>query len=254
MLAENVGAMLHGCEWVGVPFAGGMSELVHIKARTLAVNDLHRHVINLARVVADPSMGPLLIRRLRRLPFHPDMLKSAQARCDNWDWTQDPWSTEAAEAYFVCAWMGRSGEAGTGREFNGKTAMRWEAGGGDSCVRFRSAIEGLRDWRKILVRATFTTMDVFDFLDKCKDRKGHGIYCDPPFPGPGDAYKHKFTLAQHSNLRDKLTSYNQTRIVCRFYDAPLIRDLYIPECWTWHHLQGRKQTNDAAPEVLLLRN
>lgn len=33
-LAENVGAALKGCSWVGVPFAGGMCELGHIEART----------------------------------------------------------------------------------------------------------------------------------------------------------------------------------------------------------------------------
>lgn len=49
MLAPIVGQELAGVPWVGIPFAGGMSELVHITARTLQVNDLHEHVINLVR-------------------------------------------------------------------------------------------------------------------------------------------------------------------------------------------------------------
>jgi len=53
-LAENVGTALAGCQWVGVPFAGGMCELLQIKARSLLVSDLHRHVLNLAAVAADP--------------------------------------------------------------------------------------------------------------------------------------------------------------------------------------------------------
>ena len=77
-LAENVGRLLAGYEWVGVPCAGGMCELAYIEARTLVVNDLHRHIVNLARAVAHPIHGPKMYRRLRRMPFHGDILKRAQ--------------------------------------------------------------------------------------------------------------------------------------------------------------------------------
>jgi hypothetical protein len=40
--------------------------------------------------------------------------------------------------------------------------------------------------------------------------------------------------------------------VCRFYDVPLVRELYPADRWEWRHLEGRKQTNEAAPEVLLV--
>ena len=79
LLAGVVGQALDGCEWVGVPFAGGMAELLQIGARTMAVNDLHRHVVNLARVMADERLGPRLYRVLRRQVFHPDVLAEAQA-------------------------------------------------------------------------------------------------------------------------------------------------------------------------------
>ena len=41
--------LLDGCEWVGIPFAGGMSEVPHIKAHTVVVNDLHEGIITLGR-------------------------------------------------------------------------------------------------------------------------------------------------------------------------------------------------------------
>lgn len=37
-------------------------------------------------------------------------------------------------------------------------------------------------------------------------------------------------------------------------DHPLVRELYPESAWTWNRFDGRKQTNDAAPEVLLVRN
>ena len=48
--------------------------------------------------------------------------------------------------------------------------------------------------------------------------------------------------------------FDQARVVCRFYNHPLIRDLYPEALWHWGHFAGRKQTNAEGPEVLLLRN
>ena len=65
---------------VGIPFAGSMSEVPHIKARTILVSDKHRHVINLARVTRDDALRAQLIRGLRRQLFHPDELADFDLR------------------------------------------------------------------------------------------------------------------------------------------------------------------------------
>jgi hypothetical protein len=49
----------------------------------------------------------------------------------------------------------------------------------------------------------------------------------------------------------RLAEFTRARVVCRFYDHPLIRELYPTGQWTWHEFSGRKQSNAAAPEVLL---
>jgi DNA adenine methylase len=270
ILAGEVGKQFVGCSWVGIPCAGGFSEVVHIEASSLVINDAHKAIINLARVAADPVQGPMLWRRLRRTVFHPDMLKECQEICirreaapvreaarqiaENIKDGHGLWaaSLEWAVAYFVCAWMARNGTAGTKNEFRAGMSMRWKSGGGDSAVRLQSAIVSLREWRTILQRGTFTSMDVLDFLDNCNDLPKHGIYYDPPFPGPGDAYKHTFGETKHRLVAKRLAVFGQTKVVCRFYDVPLIRELYPEPDWTWHHFAGRKQTNDVAPEVLLV--
>lgn len=256
-LAENVGAALRGCEWVGVPFAGGMSELAHIEARTLVANDLHRLVVNLALTAADPVHGPALWRRLRRLPFHPDVLAAAQARSRARMTLNRPLrevmpDPDAAADYFVCAWMGRSGNAGTKGELEGSLPIRWNANGGDSAVRYRSAVGSLAGWRKVLARVNFDCADAFDFLGKCKDAPGHGVYCDPPFPDAGEEYRHPFGHADHRRLAAVLGAYARCRVVCRFYDHPLVRACYPESAWQWNHFRGRTQANKAAPEVLLV--
>ncbi|HEV3439386.1 MAG TPA: hypothetical protein VG122_18625 [Gemmata sp.] len=198
-LAENVGRALSGCEWVGVPFAGGMCELLHIKARSLLVGDLHRHVVNLAAVAADPVLNPQLCKRLAGLPHHPDVLRATQLRCidretvpegkafglgiaPDLDWACD---------YFVCCWWARNGTAGTQREFEAGHSVRWDAGGGDSAPRVRNATDGLGIWQQ----------------------GGTWLYLDPPFPGPGDKYKHRFTVADHRRLAGRLLELRACRVV-----------------------------------------
>lgn len=273
-LAPAVGEALRGCTWVGVVFAGGMTELRHVDARTILVNDLHGNIINLARVMADPTLGPQLYRRLRRLPFHPRALASAQARCLDAGGGEPvgglfgapeprPWTDplEQAVEYFTAVWMGRSAKAGTDDEFSGGLALRWNAGGGDSAVRFANATASIPAWRRVLRRCTFSEMDAFEFIDRAADAferdasdDVHGLYLDPPFPDAGDPYRHKFTPTLHRRLAERVTALSPAMtVVCRFYDHPLVRELYPETRWEWRRMQGRDMANQAKPEVLLIR-
>lgn len=251
MIAERVGQLIGKQRWVGVPFAGGMPELLYIDAPTIAVNDLHWQVVNLARVCADPVLGPRLYRRLRRLLFHPAVLREAQERCQAYRWNSPVPLLPQAEDYFVACWMGRSGKSGIDGEFNGRLSVRWNGNGGDSNTRYRSAVKSLIAWRRILQRCNFTTLDAFAFLAKVQDEPGHALYCDPPFFGPGDRYRYKFTESQHRQLAEVLSGYTNVRVVVRYYDVPLVRELYPVERWQWNEIVGRKQSNAVAAEVLL---
>lgn len=254
MIAMHVGEELAGCSWVGVPFAGGMPELLQINARTIVASDKHGWIINLARCVADPITYNLLRRHLIYTPFHPTELKEAQAYCSSF--TYPPEGSQAsvtcALKFFICAWMGRSGLSGTDGEFRGNLAMRWDASGGDSCTRFRSAIKALADWRRVFQRCTFHVMDAFEFLKECHDKPGIGIYVDPPWPDDGDSYRHKFTSEQQALLAEKLATFTKARVVIRYGDHPLIRKLYPEDRWTWRPIAGRTQANNTKHEVLIL--
>ena len=257
MVCERAAVELNGCSWIGIPFAGGMSIVTRLAARTILANDLHRHVINLARVVRDDRLRGQLIRRLRRVLFHPDELVDSQEYCKIMRPDEKP-DIECALNYFICCWLNRSGKAGIDDEFNGRTSVRWKSDGGDSMVRFQSAIRALADFGRHFRRCTFETMDAFEFLARVEDIDGHGLYVDPPFPGVGRRYLYNAgqtdaeERAWHVALRDALTRFEHVRIVCRFYDHPMIQDLYPAFAWTWIKLTGRKQSNADAPEVLLV--
>lgn len=274
-LASHVGQELGQLAWAGIAFAGGMCELPHIKARTVVANDRHRHVINMARVMADRELGPTFYRKMRRYVLHPDAVIVAQQRCrvreelyaehialfkndrDRFaESGEDEPSVWWAEDYFVSAWGSRSSAAGASDEFSTNVSLRWNADGGDSAVRFANAVRSIPAWRRALKRTSFSTLDAFAFFEKCKDAVGHGLYCDPPFPGQGQRYKFKPAksdeVAFHEKLARAVQAFEKTRVVMRFYDHPMIRDMYPQSHWTWRHLTGRTQANKAASEVLLM--
>jgi DNA adenine methylase len=259
MLASHVGHALRGCSWVGIPFCGGLSEVPHIDARTILCNDLHRHVINTARCVADDKLRREMLRRLDWKLFHPDELAESQELC-KFHVPGDYPDVSLAAHYFVCCWMGRGGKAGCESEFNVRPAVRWKSDGGDSMVRYRSALRAMVTFGRVLKRCTFETMDAFDFLARCEDVAENGIYCDSPFYGPGIKYKHNCgeTAAQqeswHRRLAIALHRFKLTRVVARFYDCELMRMLYQEPRWQWLELTGRKQTNEEAEECLVVLN
>jgi len=257
MVGQHAGKALKGCEWIGVPFAGGMAELIHFDARTMLISDLHWQVLNLAETAAHRIYGPQLYRRLNRILFHEATLSHAQMQCLDY-WGVEPPDEipclEAAVDYFVAVWMNRSALAGTDGEFRGGLPVRWDAGGGDSAVRYRSAIKALIAFRRTLQRCNFVMLDAFLFLDKVHDRPGHGLYIDPPWLQDGGGYKHKFDEAAHRRLAPQLAAFKQTRVVVRAGDHPLVRELYPADLWDWQMMDGRTQANKTKSEVLLIRN
>ena len=255
--AELPGKLLGPCKWIGCPFAGGMCELPYFQAPAILVSDADRCVINLAECVRDESLRLELVEELQNAAFHPECLQKAQKSCAWWANKQnypyeDPCIIWAA-SYFISTWMARNDSAGTDKELDASLSVRWNGNGGDSNKRFRSATEALEEWGQVMRSCSFVCMDAFEFLANVKDRPDDrlGLYCDPPWPGDGASYKHKFTDDQQKKLADTLAGFDHVRIVCRFGDHPLIRSLYPDHLWNWLPVTSRTQANKAKSEVLL---
>lgn len=248
-ICPKIADLLQGCDWVGIPFAGGMSAIRAIRARTINANDLHRGIIALAEVVQHKSSCKVLQQALRQKLFHPDTLRQAQGYLYA---EQPPADTfKIAEAYFIVCWMTRSGAAGTDAERTASLSTRWDSGGGDSAKRYYSAIDSLETWCDEFQRCNFTCLDAFEFLAKCKDRQGHGLYIDPPFIGPGEKYTHQFGETEWRLLARELATFRETRVVVRCYAIPLITELFPTSHWQYLTAKGRKQKNAVATEILI---
>lgn len=268
LLAEMVGKTLGKCEHIVVPFAGGCCELKYLDARTIIVNDRHSHVINMARIISDPARFPILHELVDSMLFHPSELEVAQAICERIELEveddsglfpashrfaiYDPASQiEWARAFFVACWMGRGGCAGTDGEFDSKISLRYDANGGDSNVRYRSAASSMKAWHEILKGANFTCEDFRAVLAKTKDNKGHAIYADAPWPDAGDGYKHKFVERDQRDLASRLSEFSTARVLIRFGVHPLIEELYPRTKWRWLEQDSRCQHNRDVNEALI---
>lgn len=252
-LAPVVGDLLGPLRWCGVPFCGGCSEMKHIFAKRGVANDLHGLAINLYQVIASPVLLDQLVLMLLGRMYHSTTLELSQIRCKvhvqgHWGTTG---SVEMAADYFVVAWMGRKGQAGSKGEFNGKLAVRWTSEGGDPVMEYNNAVDALAFWRDTFRNWAFLCTDAFDFIRKVKDQEGHGLYIDAPWPEFGNSYIHTFSELDHERLARMLGGFNNTRVLIRFGDHPLIRRLYPESIWRWRIFKSKNQSHNTISDVLI---
>ena len=249
--APKVGEALAGLSWVGIPFTGGASEVPWITANQILLNDLHRQIINLLRVIADPRQFSEFLKRVESpsICLHPDVLDEAKSQLED----ADP--IIRAAAYFICSWMGRSGVSGTRQEARVNVAVRYSASGGGSAIRWFSAVAGLPTWHERLQRCEFICDTCWNMLTRIKDHPKSGVYCDPPWLVGGGLYRHTFTQEDHETLAAVLAEFRRTRVVVRHHDCEEYRKLYPRQAgWRWTKLVSHGQAHNPIVEVLIVRN
>jgi DNA adenine methylase len=266
------------------PFCGSMAVLLaKPESRQETVNDLHRDLTNLARVLAGPEAIELYARCSRAV-VSDGLLADAAARLrESWPAEGTP-DVDRAFWYFVQSWMMRNGVAGTNigepRGIGTQLAVRYTASGGSPSVRFRNAVESMPAWHDRLRNVVVLTRDAFDVLAKIEDAPGVVVYVDSPYTpesrsgydgaGAQSRYLHEFKHQRgtgglfveddHSKLAHALRRFRSARVIVSYYDCPRVRDLYAG--WTFvactmskgvknGSSRGAAKTDDA-PEVLIV--
>lgn len=245
----------HSAYWE--PFCGGMSILLEKPESSHEhVNDLHGDLINLARVIQDPTDGAVLYRKLRRVLFSEGQHAESKERlvssgCED--------RVGRAFDYFVMSWMGRNGVSGT-CAFNQTMSRRFTKNGGHGGQRFNSAVSSIPAWRRRMRRVCILQADAFKLIESIADQEAVVVYCDPPYIVKGAKYEHDFESGDHTRLADLLCRFKKTRVVVSYYEHPRLTELYPG--WTKRKLkatkalvsQGQRGKGSAveAPEVLLI--
>lgn len=256
-IVEAIGP--HHAYWE--PFCGSMAVLLaKPPSRTEVVNDLHGDLVNLARVIQHPTLGPALYRRLRRAWFNEDQFRESLAI------VREPAEPDGGETmlgrafhYFVASWQGAGGYSGTDKDA-GAFARRFTSKGGDPAVRWTSAVRSIPSWRRRLERVQVLRSDGVALCERIEDAPGVAIYCDPPYLVKGAKYRHDFADADHARLAAALRRFERTRVVVSYYADERLADLYpgwsiIPIAASKGLTnQGKRDGGGAtgAPEVLIV--
>ncbi len=228
------------------------------------VNDLHRDLINLARVVRDPLMAVTLESRCVSTLYHEELFQESQEEIRVGESPADAPDVDRAYHFMVASWMGRNGIGGLTR-LNKTFAVRWTPGGGSGAVRWQSAADAIPVWHQRLRLVTMFRRDLFKVAEEIEDVDKVAIYIDPPYfmdsRGHSDRYKHEFVPEQHAQLAELLDRFQNARVVVSYYEHPMLVELYPEDRWTKRdvyrnknlHVQNRRGANPTiAPEVLLV--
>lgn len=255
------------------PFCGSLAVLfAKPESRNETANDMHGHLINLARVIQDENLRPQLYDDLQSTLYSSDLFNESRLflkAVPTVETSAMP-AYGAAYHYFIASWMGRNGVAGTER-VNYQKATRWTPGGGSGPTRFRNAVGSIPAWAERLRNVDILCMDGFDLLDRVSDESGVVIYADPPYKqtGRGSArYEHDFSDSKggifashddHARLSCSLRRFKHARVIVSYYENPDLRELY--KGWTFvnHtrqknlHVQNRRGAGECdAPEILII--
>lgn len=261
-------------------FCGSMSILFAKEpSQKETVNDLHGDLVNLARIVSSPDLGPKLYDRAARTIMGDPLLEDARHHLEAGEPPEGrEVDLERAYWYFIASWMGRNGTAGTARH-DYQLAVRWTNSGGSPTVRWANAVQSIPAWHRRLQRVVIMRRDALELVGRVEDAGGSAIYIDPPYPAETRAaggcigsatsrYMHEFdhqggglfgAADEHERLAVALRGYQQARVVVSTYDCERYRELY--DGWTFidharqkhlHCQNGRGARPKEAPEVLIV--
>ncbi len=244
------------------PFCGSMAVLMAKPAcRAETVNDLHADLINLARVIRDPRLGPALYRRLRRVLCAEPFLWEARAALQASPCPPGP-DLDRAESYFIQSWFAMNGTSGTpgGEQGRRGFARRFSSLGGQPGPRIVGAVASIPSWRRRLARVCILSADGIELCEKIEDLDGTVIYADPPYLEKGQPYTHDFAAPDHARLAEALRRFRRTRVVVSYYDDPRLDGLYpgwtkLDRSRSKSMARGAKRDKGngvRAPEVLLI--
>ncbi len=216
----------HSVYWE--PFCWSMAVLMaKAPCKTEVVNDLHGDMVNLARVIQHPMLGPALYRRLRRVLSSQALFGDSLRICresERWEPSEGP-DLDRAFHYFVVAWQGMNGVAGT-RFYSTNYCRRFSSTGGDAGTRWAGAVRSIPAWRRRMEKVQILQSDALELLARIDDADSVAIYCDPPYLVKGAKYLHDFDAADHQRLADALRRFRRSRVVVSYYEDPRLDVLY----------------------------
>lgn len=250
-VAEAIASFFRDCNRVTIPACGGMSILKHLQHCRILAFDANDNALTFYRTLKGPHRDEL-IKRCQETLSHPAELRRANDLASG---LANGSTVEHAWSYWARCSLGRGGEGGT-ENIGRKVSFRYTNTGGNNASRITSMAHDLDEWADMIKNVEFADVECgIALIGKLHDNTKHGLYIDWPWDEPaGEMYEKTFTEADHRRAAEAVQRFNKTKVVIRYGDSPLIRELYPSSCWTWHDAQSRTQSNSVRGEVWITRN
>lgn len=225
------------------PFAGSAAVLMQ-KPRAAAecINDLDDRVVNVFRVLREPSTAEQLRRRIELTPFARAEFNSA------YEPTDDP--VELAARTIVLSFMGHGSDS-VGRGY--RTGFRCKDSDGRALPSNEWATwpKQICTFAARLRGVAIENRDALEVIQRL-DSAGTLIYADPPYPlhtrtaaRVKHGYRHEMTDDDHRRLSECLRECDGM-VVLSGYQTPLYDEELYPD---WHRFERQTLADGARPRT-----
>jgi DNA adenine methylase len=226
------------------PFGGGASVLMRKpRAHAEIYNDLNSEIVNVFRVMRDPTLSALLTAQLKNTPW-------ARAEFElSYEPSSDP--VEQARRTICRAFMGHGA---TGACRDGKTGFRAKCyeGNGTQSYTFGGYADHIEAFRERLRGVIIENKDAFTLWEQ-HDSKETLWFVDPPYVHDTRNYKHgyKYELLDedHVRLAGVLGSLKGMVVLCGYPNR-----LYETLGWDTVSIEAKTDSNAMRTEVLWLNH
>ena len=208
------------------------------KYAKLIYNDVDGDLVNLFRVVADPQARVALFRLLRWLPPSRQIYEEdyQRYRAGGFSFCREPDPIRRARMTFyrhAFVFGGKVRCGGFAVSTGDKERIK-------EVYRYRNMLQKLARVGN-LFRMVLIENQHYSEIIRQYARPSAVLFIDPPYHGSENYYSRTFGDGDHVFLAQQLAGV-PSRVVCTYYDTPLIRQLYPAPLWRWENVAATKNS------------
>jgi DNA adenine methylase len=238
-IASKISVYLHatGGDCLVDVFGGSAAVLLNSGFEKRVYNDIDGDLVNLFKVIGDDHFRPALLKLIRLTPpsreIFEDHYRDYVAHGLSFGHVSDP--VERAFRIFYRLQFAYGGKLRSGG-FTLSTRQTI-----NEVLRYRNSLKRLAGLAGFFRNTAIEHLDFSRCITIYGRRPGVVLFVDPPYIGTENYYSRQFSRADHAFLAHQLACC-KAPVVCTYYDAPEIRELYSEARWQWSPIESVKNS------------
>jgi len=220
-------------------FGGSAAVLLNSSFKKRVYNDISGDLVCLFRTLADPELRVELFQRLRWMPpsrnIYDELSIGYKRNCFSFSYLPE---IERAAAIFYRHQFAFGGKSRCG----GFQVSLGDRQGIKEITRYRNTLRRLSSIGEFFRNTLIERLDFRQCISMYGKKINCVLFIDPPYVGTEHYYSHSgFSQFDHIFLAHQLAQC-RAKVVCTYYDHPLIRDLYPESHWQWEVIVATKNS------------